>query len=45
MMAELTPPWGKFGHASGQVQQGILLYSQAAVVGIANGQENVTALT
>ena len=45
MIAELAPPWGKFGHPSGQVRQGLLLYSQTTVVGIANGQENVTALT
>ena len=48
MMAELSPPWDKFGHPSGQVRQrnclGILLYSQASVVGNAKGQENVTAL-
>ena len=49
MMAELAPPWGKFGHPSGQVWQrnfpGLLLYSQTSVVGIAKGQENVKALT
>ena len=28
MMAELVPPWGKFGHPSGQVRQGLLLNSQ-----------------
>ena len=44
MIAELAPPWGKFGHPSGKVRQGLLLYSQTSVVGIANGQENVTAL-
>ena len=45
MMAEFAPPWGKFGHPSGQVRQGLFLYSQTSVVGIANDQENVTALT
>ena len=49
MMAELAPLWGKFGNPSGQVRQrncpGLLLYSQTFVVGIAKGQENVTALT
>ena len=45
MMAGLAPPWGKFGHLSGQVRQFLLLYSQTSVVGMANGQENVTALT
>ena len=34
MMAELAPPWGKFGHPSGQVRQrncpGLLLYSQTS---------------
>ena len=49
MMAEPAPPWGKFGHPSGKVWQrtspGLLLYSQTSVVGIAMGQENVTALT
>ena len=49
MMAELAPLWGKFGNPSGQVRQrnypGLLLYSQTSVVGIAKGQENVTALT
>ena len=45
MMAELTPPWGKFGHPSGQVRPGLLFYSQTSVVGIAKGQEIVTALT
>ena len=45
MMAELVPLWGKFGHASGQVRKGLLLYSQTSVVGIAKGQENVTSLT
>ena len=49
MVPELAPPWGKFGHPSGQVRQrncpGLLLYSQTSVVGIAKGQENVTALT
>ena len=45
MMAELAPLLGKFGHPSGQVRQGLLLYSQTSVVGIANGQENVMAVT
>ena len=49
MMAEPTPLWGKFGNSSGQVRQRncpcLSLYSQASVVGIAKGQENVTALT
>ena len=49
MIAELAPPWGKFGHPSGQVRQkncpGLLLYSQTSEVGIAKGQENVPALT
>ena len=49
MMAALVPPWCKFGHPKGQVLQriyhGLLLYSQFSVVGIAKGQENVTALT
>ena len=49
MMAELAPPRGKFGHPSEQVRQrncpGLLLYSQTPVVGIAKGQEDVTALT
>ena len=49
MMAKLTPPRGKFGHLSGQVRQrncpNLLLYSKNFVVGIAKGQENVTALT
>ena len=49
MMAELAPLWGKFGNPSGQVRQrkcpGLLLYSQTSVVGIAKGQDNVTALT
>ena len=54
MMAELAPPWGKaspwgkFGHPSGKFGKGtvlVLLYSQTSVVGIAKGQENVTALT
>ena len=45
MTAELSPSWGKFGHPSGQVRPGLLLYSQTSVVGIAKGQENVTALT
>ena len=45
MLAELAPPWGKFAHPSGQVRQCLFLYSRASVVGIANGQENVTALT
>ena len=49
MMAELAPLWGKFGNPSGQVRQrncpGLLLYSQISVVGIAKGQDNVTALT
>ena len=49
MMAELAPPWGKFGHPWGQVRQrncpGLLLNSQTSVVGITKGQENVTALT
>ena len=49
MMAELAPLWGKFGNPSGQVRQGncpgLLLCSQTSVVGIAKGQENVTALT
>ena len=44
MMAELAPLWGKFGHPSGQVRQGLLIYSQTSVVGVANGKENVTAL-
>ena len=48
MMAELAPPWGKFGHPSGQVRHGncpgLLLYSQTSVDGIAKGQENETAL-
>ena len=48
MMAELAPLWGKFGNPSGQVRQrncnGLLLYSQTSVVGIAKGHENVTAL-
>ena len=48
MMAELAPPWGKFGHPSGQVPQrncpGLLLYSQTSVDGIAKGQENITVL-
>ena len=48
MMAELDPPWGKFGHTSGQVRQrnipGLLLYSQTPVDGITKIQENVTAL-
>ena len=48
MMTELAPPWGKFGHPSGQVRQrncsDLLLSSQTSVVGIAKGQENVTAL-
>ena len=46
MMAELVPPWGKFGNPLGQFQQrncpGLVLYSQISVVGIAKGQENVT---
>ena len=49
MMAELALPWGKFGHTSGQVRHrncpGILLYRQTSVVGIAKGQENITAFT
>ena len=49
MMAELAPPRGKFCHPSGQVRQrncpGLFLYSQTSLVGIANGRENVTALT
>ena len=45
MMAELAPQRGKFGHPWGQVRQSLLLYSQTSVVGIANGEENVTALT
>ena len=49
MMAELAPPWGKFGNPSGQVWQrncpGLLLYSKTSVVGIRKGQDNVTALT
>ena len=49
MMAELTPPWGKFGHPSRQVRgrncPGLLLYSKTSVVGIAKGQDYVTALT
>ena len=49
MMAELAPLWGKFGNPSGQVRRrkcpGLLLYSQISVVGIAKGQDNVTALT
>ena len=49
MMAELAPPWGKFGHPSGQVRQrncpGLLSYSQTSVVGISKDQENVTAFT
>ena len=49
MMSELAPPWGKFGHPSGQVGQrncpGLLLYSQTSVDGIAKGRENVMALT
>ena len=49
MMAELAPPCGKFGHPLGQGRQrncpGLLLYRKSAVVGIARGQENVTALT
>ena len=48
MMAELAPPWGKFRHPWRQVQQkncpGLFLYSQTSVVGIAKGQENVTAI-
>ena len=48
MMVELAPPWGKFRHPWWQVQQkncpGLLLYSQTSVVGIAKGQENVTAI-
>ena len=42
MMTELTSPWGKFGHPSGQVRPGLLLYSQTSVVGIAKGKKNVT---
>ena len=49
MNAELAPPWVKFGDPTGQVRQsncpGLLLYSQTSVVGIAKGQEFVTALT
>ena len=49
MMAELAPLWGKFGNPSGQVRQkncpGLLAYSQTSVVGIAKGQDNVTAFT
>ena len=49
MIAELAPLWGKFGNPSGQVWQrncpGLLSYSLTSVVGIAKGQENVTALT
>ena len=49
MMAELAPLWGKFGNPSGQVRKrkcpGLLLYSQTSAVGIAKGQDNVTALT
>ena len=49
MMAELAPPWGKFGVPSRQVWQkncpGLLFFSQTSVVGIAKGQENVKALT
>ena len=48
-MAKLAALLGKFGHPSGQVRQrnypGLLLYSQTSIVGIAKGQENVTALT
>ena len=48
-MADFAPLWGTFGTPSGQVRQrncpGLLLYSQTSVVGIAKGQENVTALT
>ena len=50
-MAELAPLWGKFGNPSGQARQrncpGLLLYmySLTSVVGIAKGQENVTAFT
>ena len=40
-MAELAPPWGKFGHPSGQVRQrncpGLLLDSQTSVVGNCKG--------
>ena len=49
MMAELAPLWGKFGNPTGQVRQGncpvLLLYIEPSVVGIAKGQENVTAFT
>ena len=49
MMAELAPLLGKFGNPSGQVRQRnchvLLLYSQTSVVGVAKGQQNVTALT
>ena len=49
MMAELASLWGKFDNPSGQVRlrkcPGLLLYSQTSVVGIAKGQDNVTALT
>ena len=45
MMAELTPPWGKFGQPSGQVCPGLLSYTQTLKLGIAKGKENVTAFT
>ena len=49
MMAELAPLWGKFGNPSGQVRQRncpvLSLYSQTSEVGVAKGQENVTAFT
>ena len=49
MMAELAPLWGKFGNPSGRDRQkncpGLLVYGQTSVVGIAKGQDNVTALT
>ena len=40
MMAELAPPWGKFGHPSGQRNcPGLLLFSETSVFGIAKGQQ------
>ena len=43
MMAELAPPWDKFGNPSGQVRQMncpvLLLYSQTSVVGVAKVQK------
>ena len=44
MTAELAPSWGKFGHPTGQVRQAHFYNNQTSVVGIAKGQENVTAL-